>query len=171
MTDGCVQFNKNSWHYKATKFVFERRLVDYADRPRPINLCPYMRAVVFATALIPFIFMWRKLPYRVQEFGWLVQVECIFMFLVLAVSYGMNIADESAGNDKFPPFNDLVMYGFLGGNLVGIVGGALVFGVISLTEYIKGRPRKEHKTRGLVKTYMASKHDKICPCVEFVDND
>ena len=171
MNDGCVQFNKNSWHYKATKFVFRSKLIAYADIPRPINLCPYMRAVVFATALIPFIFMWRKLPYSIQNYAWLVQVECIFMFLVLCVAYGMNYADESVGNDKFPPFLDMVGYGFLGGNLIGIVGGAFLFGVVSLTEYIKGRPRKEHKTRGLVKTYMASKHDKICPCVEFVDND
>jgi len=171
MNDGCVQFNKNSWHYKATKFVFRSKLIAYADIPRPINLCPYMRAVVFATALIPFIFMWRKLPYSIQNYAWLVQVECIFMFLVLCVAYGMNYADESVGNDKFPPFLDMVGYGFLGGNLIGIIGGALLFGVVSLSDYIKERPKKEHRTRGLVKTYMASKHDKICPCVEFVDND
>jgi len=169
MTDGCVKFNKNSWHYKTTNYVFTRRLEEWDGRNRKISLCPYMRAVVFATALIPFIFMWRKLPYSIQNYAWLVQVECIFMFLVLVVAHGLNFADEVAGNDKFPPFLDMVGYGFIGGNIIGMIGGALIFGGVSLSDYIKARPRKEHRTRGLVKTYFEAKHNKICPCVEFED--
>lgn len=167
MTDGCVQFNKNSWHYKITHFIFPSLF--WHDG---VNLCPYMRAVVASILLLPFIYAWRKLPCRVQDYSWLIQAELIFFSLVLLASFLIDYVDPLAKNPNvFPPFLDLVAYGFIGGNIVGIVGGLFIFGVYSLTEYIKGRPKKEHKTRGLLKTYMESKHDKICPCVEFVDDD
>ena len=171
MTDGCVQFNVNSWHYKVTKTVFPDYATDWDNKPRKTSLCPYMRHVVVAMLLVAFVVPWRKLPYRIQDYAWLVQAESIFLILVVSTAYAMDFADEYIGNDRIIPFNDLVMYGFLGGNLVGVVGGLLIFGAYSLSEYIKGRPKKDHKTRGLLKTYMSAKHDKICPCVEFVDDD
>lgn len=164
--DSCVQFNRKSWHYKTANFVFPS--LKYRDRT---SLCPYMRMVVFATAIIPFVFLWRKLPYSIQNYAWLVQAESIFLFLVVSTAYAMDFADEYIGNDKIIPFWDMVGYGFLGGNLVGVLGGLLIFGAYSLSEYIKGRPKGEHKTRGLVKEYFHARHDKICPCVEFVDDD
>jgi len=170
MTDGCVQFSKNSWHYKATNYVFPHKIESYNGTPRPINLCPYMRAVLASIFLISFVAPWRKLPYAIQDNAWLVQAELIFLTLVVICAGAMDFADTYRGNDRLPVLGDMVLIGFFGGNLVGVVGGALIALGFKLKDYLDGRPSKNHKTRGLIKTYVASKHDKICPCVEFEDD-
>jgi len=164
MTDGCVQFSKDSWHYKITHFVFPAL---FWSRLGGINLCPYMRAVIASIFSLPFVYAWRKLPYRIQDNAWVVQAELVFLAIILMASAGLHFLDESGGSERIPPFWDLVGYGFLGGNLIGIIGGFGIAGAFALKDYIQGRPKKDHKTRGLIKTYMQSKHDKICPCVEF----
>jgi len=168
MTDGCVQFNKNSWHYKLVHFVFPSF---FWSETNMVNLCPYMRRVVISIFTVIFVAGWRKLPYKIQDNAWLIQAELIFLTLVVICAGGMDIADTQVGNDKFPPFGDLVAYGFLGGNLVGVIGGSAIAGGYALKDRIEARPKTDHKTRGLIKTYVSAKHDKICPCVEFVSND
>ena len=162
--DGCVKFNTDSWHYKAVSFVVYRGRKIY----HKTNLCPYMRLVVASMILLPFVWLWRKLPYVIQDNAWIAQVEIIFLFAVMIVSVGIDIGDVDS---IFPPFWDLVAYGFIGGNSVGILGGMFLFGLFYLVDYIKERPKKEHRTRGLIKTYIESKHDKISPCEEFVENE
>ncbi len=166
MTDGCVQFSKDSWHYRITHFVFPSLFWSLHG----INLCPYMRAVFASILSLPFVYAWRKLPERIQDNSWVVQAELVFLALIILVAGLMDFVDTNAGNEKIPPFWDLVGYGFLGGNLVGIIGAFAISGGFALRDYIQGRPKKDHKTRGLIKTYMQSKHDKICPCVEFEDD-
>ena len=176
MTDGCVQFNRHSWHFILVNLVFPHYLIDWNDKPRMVNLCPYMRHVLASVFLVAFLVPWRKLPDRVHDYTWAVQAEVIFLFLVIFTSYLIDLGDSLSSEPSIPPFLTLVFYGFIGGNVIGILGGALVFGSMLLKEAIDDRPRKEkkykeHRTRGLIKTYMASKHDKICPCVEFVEDD
>lgn len=167
MTDGCVQFSKSSWHYKLVHFVFPAFFWSETGR---VNLCPYMRRVVISVLSVIFVAGWRKLPDRIQEYSWIMQGELIFLTIIVIGAGLMDIADERAGNDKLPEIQDLVLYGFLGGNAIGLFGAGLIFGGFALSDYIKKRPKKDHKTRGLVKTYVQSKHDKICPCVEFEDD-
>jgi len=164
MTDGCVQFSKNSWHYKITHFVFPSLF--WHDG---VNLCPYMRAVIASILSIAFVYTWRKLPDRIQDNSWFVQAELIFFAIILVASAGLHFMDEYKQTEVMPDYLTIVAYGFLGGNVVGFLGGLLVAGVLALKDYMDGRPKKDHKTRGLIKTYVASKHDKICPCVEFED--
>ena len=166
MTDGCVQFSKDSWHYRITHFVFPSLFWSLHG----INLCPYMRAVVASILSIPFVYAWRKLPDRIQDNAWVVQAELIFLTIIVFASAGMSYLDDQS-KDMLPPFEYLVGYGFIGGNLVGIIGAFAISGGFALRDYIQGRPKKEHKTRGLIKTYVQSKHDKICPCVEFEEDD
>ena len=167
MTDGCVQFSKNSWHYKITHFVFPALFWSLHG----INLCPYMRAVIASIFSIPFVYAWRKLPDKIQNNAWLVQGELIYLLIVIACVGFIDFMDTYKEADKFPAFFDMVAYGFLGGNVIGLVIAGAVMGGFALKDYIEGRPKKDHKTRGLIKTYVASKHDKICPCVEFEDNE
>ncbi len=166
MTDGCVQFSKNSWHYKITHFVFPALFWNDG-----VNLCPYMRAVIASIIGIAFVYVWRKLPDRIQEFAWIAQGEVIFLCIIIVVAGLMDLGDTITGNDKLPEFLDMIAYGFLGGNVVGLIIACGIFGAFALSDYIKKRPKKDHKTRGLIKTYVQSKHDKICPCVEFEDNE
>ena len=167
MTDGCVQFSKNSWHYKLVHFVFP---AFFWSESGMVNLCPYMRRVIISIVSVIFVAGWRKLPDRIQEYSWIAQGEVIFLALVVVVAGLMDIADERAGNERMPEFQDLVAYGFLGGNAIGLIGFIAIAGIVSLLDYIRDRPKKEHKTRGLIKTYVQSKHNKLCPCVEF-END
>ena len=167
MNDGCVQFNKNSWHYKLVHLVFPSFFWSASDI---VNLCPYMRRVVISVLAVAFVVPWRKLPDRIQEYAWVVQGELIFLAIIVIGAGLMDISDERAGNERLPEFQYLVIYGFIGGNLIGLFGAGLILGGYALSDYIKGRPKKDHKTRGLLKTYVQSKHDKICPCVEFTDD-
>ncbi len=171
MTDGCVRFTKESWHFRLVNFVFLDMLLEYyanAWHTRPISLCPYMRAVVASIILVPFIAVWRHLPMRVQDNAWITQGELIFLFMVMIVAFLVGWNDDMKG-DIFPPFLEMVGIGFIGGNIIAVIGFCLIAGCIMLKDYIQDRPKKEHKTRGLLKEYMEAKHDKICPCVEFVD--
>ena len=162
MTDGCVQFSKDSWHYKITHFVFPSLFWSVVG----INLCPYMRAVIASIFSLPFVYAWRKLPARIQDQAWVVQAELVFLALVIMVAGIMVFIADYKGNGDLN-FWEIVGYGFLGGNAVGLVIVGCMFGVLALKDYIQGRPKKDHRTRGLIKTYMQAKHDKICPCVEF----
>jgi len=135
-----------------------------------VNLCPYMRRVVISVLSVIFVAGWRKLPDRIQEYSWIMHGELIFLTIIIVVAGLVDIADERAGNEKLPIFQDMVLIGFIGGNVVGLVITGGVLGGFAISDYIKKRPKKDHKTRGLVKTYVASKHDKICPCVEFEDD-
>lgn len=167
MTDGCVQFSKNSWHYKLVHFVFP---AFFWSETNMVNLCPYMRRVVISIISVIFVAGWRKLPDRIQEFAWIAQGEVIFLAIIVICVGFIDFVDTYREIDKFPEFLDMVAIGFIGGNVVGLVIAGGVMGAFALSDYIKKRPKKDHKTRGLVKTYVQSKHDKICPCVEF-DND
>lgn len=168
MTDGCVQFSKNSWHYKLVHFVFPAFFWSETGR---VSLCPYMRRVVISVLSVIFVAGWRKLPDRIQEYAWIAHGELIFLAIIVMVAGAMDISDERIGNEKLPIFQDMVLIGFIGGNVIGLIGVGVIFGVVSLIDYIKERPKKEHRTRGLIKTYVESKHNKICPCVEFEDNE
>ena len=158
-TDGCVKFNKNSWHYRMADYIF------WIGGHRT-NLCPYMRMVVVSIFLLPFVAGWRQLPDKIQNNAWLIQGELIFLFLVMIVGAVVDYGDVDG---VFPPWIEIVGYGFLGGNMIGLIGMSVLVGITTLVDYIQNRPHKEHRTRGLLKTYMKSKHDKICPCVEFED--
>ncbi len=167
MPDGCVQFSKNSWHYKLVHFVFPSF---FWSETNMVNLCPYMRRVIISIVSVIFVAGWRKLPYRIQEYGWVAQGEVIFLSIIVIMAGVLDFMDTYKETDKLPIFQDMVLIGFIGGNIVGLVITGGVLGGFALSDYIKKRPKKDHKTRGLVKTYMQSKHDKICPCVEF-NND
>lgn len=168
MTDGCVQFNKDSWHYKLVHFVFPSF---FWSETSIVNLCPYMRRVIISVLSVIFVAGWRKLPDKIQDNAWFVQAELVFLTLVIIVAGGLDFMDTYKETDKLPVFWDMVAYGFLGGNLIGIVGGSALAGGYAIRDRIEARPKKDHRTRGLIKTYVSAKHDKICPCVEFVSND
>jgi len=157
--DGCVTFNKQSWHYRLANYVFF--IGGYK-----MNLCPYMRMVLCSLFLLPFIAVWRKLPDSIREYAWVVHGELIFLSLVMLVAAIVDFGDT---DNIFPSFIVMTGIGFAIGNICGLVGLSVLLGVTKLVDIIENRPYKPHRTRGLIKTYMQSKHDKICPCVEFED--
>ena len=183
-TDSCVKFSRHSWHYRLLWFIFgkyylqdvvseaaldEKNKMYYKTvwKDKHISLCPYMRRVVYAILLLPGMAIWKKLPYSVTQFKDLIHIELIFATLCLFAHILINLNPDwvEAGAGW------AWIIGFLGGNALGL----LAFGVIMLgdrmRDRIRNRPKKykDHKTTGLIKTYVKAKHHKICPCVEFVD--
>lgn len=166
--DGCVKFNKHSWHFILVNLVFPHYLLDWNNKVKKVNLCPYMRHVLAGLFLVAFVVPWRQLPDRVQDYAWVVQAQLIFLALVIMVSFFIDLASTG-----IHPFLESVAIGFVGGNILALIGGLFIFGCMAVKDVIDDRPRKERKpnrTKGLIKTYMNSKHEKICPCVEFVED-
>jgi len=85
-----IVFDINSWHYKLILYTFGKnffldtseldwkaikeidstKLIDMTwnnypriEKPKTVNLCPYCRAVVASTVLLPLVFLWRLFPY------------------------------------------------------------------------------------------------------------
>lgn len=164
INDGCIKFSKNSWHVKVVDYVFPDA---FWGR---LNLCPYLRMVVAATFSYPFMLVWNRFPHRLRKHAGLFQMEFVFFFMVVGVAFLFDIVDSTQETQQLPPFLEMVVIGFFGGNAVGIVGGLILFGIWRLVDYLKGRPKNQNSTIGLVKAYMHAKHSKICPCLEFVDN-
>lgn len=166
--DGCVKLKRNSWHYKVTDYVFPYML----DSPyKSFNLCPYLRMVIAAAFSYPFMLVWNKFPYGVKKHAGLFQAEFIFLFSVVGMAILLDFVDTFEETEALPPVLDMIAIGFFGGNLVGIGGGLIIYGFIKLIDYLKHRPKTEHRTTGLLKAYVHAKHNKICPCVEFVDDE
>ncbi len=126
-----------------------------------------MRRVVYALLLLPGMAIWRKLPYSVTQFKDLIHIELIFATLCLFAHILINLNPDwvEAGAGW------AWIIGFIGGNLLGLMAFGIIAGGDRIREKIRARPKKyrEHKTSGLIKTYVKSKHHKVCPCVEFVD--
>lgn len=167
-TDGCVKFNRSSWHYRVTNYVFPYVLT---QKHKTFNLCPYLRMVIAATFSIPFMVIWNQFPERVRDQAVIFQVEFGFLFLVMIFAFGLDIMDEFKETNALPPWLDMIAIGFFGGNFFGIVGVLSILGVTHLIDYIKDRDKPKHKSVGLFKAYVNAKHDKICPCVEFEDEE
>ena len=186
--DSCVQFNRNIWHRRLHDLVYGKRALQRLDYElkldenrnsyydhkyvdREINLCPYMRRIIWACVLFPFLIIWRHLPqswqYRVDEARAIVvfAILCAIAHTIIAYTFDVWYAG---------------LVGFFGG--MGIAFG--VWGLVMIVEKIKWRryekrlkDRKEGKERkkkirfntGLIWAYFHAKHEKICPCIEFVD--
>ncbi len=183
-TDSCVKFSRHSWHYRLLWFTFGKYYLQDLDHvleldednksyrktvwvDKHISLCPYMRRVIYAILLLPGMAIWRKLPYSITVFKDLIHVELIFAALCLVAHVMINLNTdwvEAGGGWAW-------IIGFFGGNALGLLGFGLIMAGDRIKDRIKARPKKykEHRTSGLIKTYVKSKHHKICPCVEFVD--
>lgn len=180
--NACVRFSRNSWHRRLVGYVWGNKYLQYVDfttklddagvastkkemRDKYISLCPYIRRVILGSMVFPFMAIWKSLPETIRYYKDLIHVEIIYAFLCLTAHILINLRPEwvEAGAGWALPI------GFFGGNALGILGFFAIAGVMRIKDHIDNRPQKEHRTRGLVKEYMEAKHNKICPCVEFVD--
>ena len=89
-----IVFDINSWHYKLILYTFGKnffldtseldwkaikeidstKLMDLTwenypriEKPKTVNLCPYCRAVVASTILLPLVFLWRLFPHKKRD--------------------------------------------------------------------------------------------------------
>lgn len=160
--DGCVRFSKSSWHYYILNIVFP----EYLAWGR-LNLCPYLRHTFVAIPLFPLILVWNRLPYQITDHKDIARGIGIYFIIITFVSILLDASYDE-------PFWLFFVLGFFGGLGLAVAFFGMVMGIVGLKDYIDDRidrEYKEHKTRGLIKTYFKSKHEKICPCVKFVEDE
>ena len=174
--DSCVKFSKNSWHYKLMFYIHGKHYFFYQGNkkyPKPINLCPYFRTVVGTMIIFPFVFALNSMPEPVKEHrdGLIGIIAWFFVSVIInIVSF---IRSESLW------WIGLAV--FFGG--VGLVASMIVLKLLleklSYKLYIRKRNKMRQNPLGsqkppvlsLVGEFIRSKHEKICPCIEFVDEE
>lgn len=101
-----LTYSRQSWHYKIILFVFGNQFY-YPERAIPTNLCPYLRKLVFSTVFYVPVYMWRKLPNKIQNHSLLGQV--LFGYAIL-VHLAMFIITILAGGE-YVTANEIIIEG------------------------------------------------------------
>ena len=176
--DSCVKFSKNSWHYKMMYYIHGKSFFyHYEGVSRQTNLCPYFRIVALTMIIYPFIKLWRNMPNSIKNHEDLAKGIVGWLFFSLAIHLVLTWLLKASDAWWF----GFTMF-FLG---LGAIG--FVFLILYLSEKISykiylyrvekrkrdrlaGKPQKEFKP-SLFLEFIKSKHEKICPCIEFVDDE
>lgn len=178
--ESCVKLRRNSWHTKLYKRVYGEHSLQERDHQldlddegrsyyksvwvdRRINLCPYMRRITWAIVLFPFLIIWRHLP-ESWQYDHDVEAKAISFYVVLCAMAHIII------NLKYD-----VWYAGLLGVFGGLAIGFGIWGLVLVIELLKSklyyRGSKTLPSGSLLKAYFRSKHNKICPCIEFVGDE
>jgi hypothetical protein len=140
--------------------------------PKQINLCPYFRAVIGTMIIFPFMYAWNNLPESIKDHKDLLQFTVTWFIVSMVINAILYIHSES-----FWWVGLAMFFGMMG--FVGLcMGLKLLFEKISYKMYMRKRNKMKEKpldpqkppVLSLVGEFIRSKHEKICPCVEFVDD-
>lgn len=178
-TDGCVKFRKSSWHYKLVSYVTASRYnpqynyLQWADgEPKRINLCPYVRMVIACSVLLPFMMLWRSFPDEIKDHSDIAKALVIWAFICFGVQSLLWTVEYFDSEWVPPPWWLMLVVYFAG------IGAALgVFGLVVAGEAINNRlkqrrrDKKSRRATSLISSYLEAKHNKICPCVEFEEDE
>jgi len=165
------------------------RTIVWTRKPKVVNFCPYCRGVLAAFWFIPFVYLWRKIPHKKRE---LTHKEIIKRmnrrsFIVRLVCGGINIGLGIHRILFFDGIFDLYV------GILQIGAGVFIIFMKNIFEFSapflermikfieKYWPKEKQtleeeipekpKNPSLIKTYLATNHDKICPPVAFVDDN
>ena len=185
MSDECsLDCDTNSWHYK----TIEKTWKNYHYTPVPRNFCPYMRKLVLSIFALPFVLLWRQMPQAIQNYeeifltlfiyGILVHTVYGLMFVLSGGIYYERIMEDGKIIDEiareFQWWWGTAFY-FASIAVVSAVIGAVILVCNWLDE--RKRKRREQGTLNsnqsinLFKSYIHSKHNKICPHMNFYNGE
>jgi len=170
------------------KATFKANTAVWTRKPRVVNFCPYCRAVLGATWMIPFVYVWRLYPHKEKKqltHGQIMRRMKIRQILLLSIGGGINIV---LGVSKLFHSDDdyqigIIQIGIGVGMIVGFqFAGKLALYLRKLVDFIvkdwpkkKVNPEKVKKNPSFLKaylgTYLSTKHHKICPPVAFIDSN
>jgi len=169
-----IKFSKHSWHRRIVDWGMGKDYLAYPDykfkstkgnktherfwEDKPINLCPYMRALAVCVLLSPWIGFWKILP----EYCRIWHQDATKGFLILG-SLGAFIHVFGTLQLGFEWWWVPLGISFI--SMLALVLLGIILGSMALSDWIRGRPKSE-KT-GLIREYMKAKHDKVCPSIEF----
>src|SRR3990170_3969373 len=150
--DSCLKFSKG-WHYKLVLYVWGRSYFnDWGDPKyvKRISLCTYFWSVVLSIFMYPVSIIWHTR---------LVQI----LIVVLA------------GLSEWWWIGLAIFFGGIGAG-AGVAGAVIGAGYLyDRIKYYRRRRYEEvvRKPRkpSLIKEFIKAKKNKVCPCIEFVDED
>jgi len=176
--DSCINFNKNSWHYRLVIFIFGRYWIyDYNNNGKfDTSLCTYMRHVVGAMFIFPFKGFWQILPDRLTDHRDL-------MIVIIAWAFASG-AIHGVFQYELKLFTEYWWFGFglfFGGIALTLIVIGFIYLIIKLGDrydnWLKAKLDKYHKKERKIKKpslaleYLKAKKSKICPCIKFVDEE
>jgi len=184
MTDKELKYSTGSWHY---------RLVDYTWDYAPRNLCAYLRLLLLSFVCCPLFFVWRKMPELIQEQDRLCQILFIYgilvhfsMFMITVVSGGVitnyEATTETIGTTTVRTAVETKItiewwWGWAFYFISILAVSALIgftIGVLNLLDKIKHKKQNDPnmtRTIDLFTNYVHAKHNKICPRINFIDEE
>ncbi len=175
-----LTYSKNAWHYRLVNWVFPWFFeTSYGCGESKTNLCPYVRAILASLILAPWVVIWRALPDVIKTHPNIGRGVIIYFFLSHGVAYLLNHALVTVDNK--PEIWWLGWGIFFGGIITALVIiGLVVIGSTMVdkindrrTEYRRNHPKDYTKdsTIRLVADYVEAKHENICPCIVFKDEN
>jgi len=154
----------------------------YNQVSKTINFCPYCRAILFGSLMLPFVFVWRLFPHkkkeplthqqimkRMNQRSWLIRI----------CAGGINVglgAPKLFSGEEFEMYVGVIQIG-IGISIIfmNYIGNFLAPLIVKIIKYFEKpeKPQKEKPTKNpsLWSVYLHTKHEKICPVVKFVDSN
>ncbi len=159
-TGGLVMC-KSSWHFKTVSYVFPW----YFRHESRVNLCPYMRRLVFSMLALPFVIGWNLLPDSITDHKDIARAFIIYTLILTVFSASFAVWYPDTG------FLTFFLYGLIGGISIAALVAGVYIGGCALQDKWDSRPThySSHKNIGIAKAYIGAKHDKICPSIKFCD--
>lgn len=184
--NGCIKFTKNTWHYKLVTFVFGKHYFSgekyykgkWIKKGYDTSLCEYFWTVVLCSLIFPFKGFWGILPYGVKEHEDIIKVLLIWLIIsalihAFVVFKGIGIPEVQIW------YLGIVIY--FGGIGVALAGIGFIAGVMKINdkydEWLKKRlevhlnRKPKIKKPSLALEFIKAKKSKICPCIQFVDEE
>jgi hypothetical protein len=179
--NGCLKFNRNSWHFRIVTFIFGKywfSSFDYRthnEKGFDTSLCSYFWTVVLCTFLFPFKFVWNKIPNKITDH----EDTCKAVLLWALASAGLHyfliyqISIKEINSDMWY-FGFVLFFGGIGVALGGIGIIALIFKLNDkVDKYVKKKAEEENTVKiskpSLLVEFLKAKKNKVCPCIKFVD--
>ncbi len=185
-TNGCIKFTKNTWHYRLVIFVFGKyyfnsktyRHGTWIEKGYDTSLCEYFWTVVLCSLVFPFKGFWHILPYGIKQHEDIIKV--LLIWLIISVIVHAFVVFRGIGVPEVQVWylGFAIFFGGIGFALAGI---GFIFGIMKVgdkyDEWLKNKLQtrrsktKKIKKPSLALEFIKAKKSKICPCIQFVDEE
>ncbi len=192
-------YHTNSWHYLLVLYVLGKNFftenndidmdattkankIIWTRKPRVVNFCPYCRAIVLAVIIIPFVWIWRKLPHKPKKEKTHEEIMKNMKrknIIIRSIAGGINIV---LGVGKIFDGEYAIAAFQIGIGIILILLFQFAHWFLPpfrvLFKFLeKHWPKKKQKVKqqkpvkspSLIKTYFTENHEKFCPAIAFVD--
>lgn len=160
-----MKISKESWHNKVLEFYGMG-----LEEGEKTNLCSYFLSIVLFTAILPIAYpiyfiangiksMWEK----AEDYQTYIKLGLIILFSIAGIVSLYVLITNNDGN--LPDWLELIL---VMSSAIGLIFLALISIAIGIIFIEKS---KEDQTVSLVKEYLKAKKQKICPIIEFVDEN